>query len=219
MIGARRRGACGWRSDPARRRPGPLRRRRRTMPEGMQLPASACGEDSIQCSVHGARGHRSGRGGNSRHKYRIRRVSTTDLRPCMDPTGHAGMRRRAQVDPPGSVRTRVHSGPNDPAPAYHPGQMSTTNRQTRLPSDVCDLPIAKIRDGYYSDAYFNYTKHVLEQDGHRPAVLMQVFQRKHAVLGGMDEAVAILRECAGPHAPDGEWLFGWDALDVRALHD
>jgi nicotinate phosphoribosyltransferase len=97
--------------------------------------------------------------------------------------------------------------------------MSTTNRRTRLPSEVFDLPIAKIRDGYYSDAYFNYTKRVLEQDDHHPAVLMQVFQRKHAVLGGMDEAIAILRECAGELVPDGEWVDGWDRLDVRALHD
>ncbi len=97
--------------------------------------------------------------------------------------------------------------------------MSTTNRRTRLPSEVFDLPIAKIRDGYYSDAYFNYTKRVLEQDGHNPSVLLQVFQRKHAVLGGMDEAIAILRECSGREGPDGEWIDGWDALDVRALHD
>jgi nicotinate phosphoribosyltransferase len=97
--------------------------------------------------------------------------------------------------------------------------MSTTNRRTRLPSEVFDLPIAKIRDGYYSDAYFNYTKRVLERDDHHPSVLLQVFQRKHAVLGGMDEAIAILRECAGREAQNGEWVDGWDDLDVRALHD
>jgi nicotinate phosphoribosyltransferase len=89
----------------------------------------------------------------------------------------------------------------------------------RLPSEVFDLPVEKIRDGYYSDAYFNYTKHVLERDGRRPRVLMQAFQRRNAVLGGMDEAIAIIRECSGHYTPDGMWVSGWDDLEVRALYD
>jgi nicotinate phosphoribosyltransferase len=97
--------------------------------------------------------------------------------------------------------------------------VSTTSRRTRLPAEVFDLPVEKIRAGYYTDQYFNSTKRVLEEDGHQPRVLMQVFQRKQAVLGGMDEAIAIVRECAGRFAPDGEWLPGWDELDVRALYD
>jgi nicotinate phosphoribosyltransferase len=97
--------------------------------------------------------------------------------------------------------------------------MSATKRRTRLPSDVFDLPVEKIRDGYYSDAYFNYTKHVLETDGRRPRVMMQAFQRRQAVLGGMDEAVAILRECAGHYNGEGAWVPGWDELDVHALYD
>jgi nicotinate phosphoribosyltransferase len=84
---------------------------------------------------------------------------------------------------------------------------------------VFDLPVEKIRAGYYSDAYFNYTRQVLERAGHHPRVLMQVFQKKHAVLGGMDEAIAILREAAGQMAPNGEWLPGWTELEVSALYD
>jgi nicotinate phosphoribosyltransferase len=38
---------------------------------------------------------------------------------------------------------------------------------------------------------------------------MQVFQKKNALLGGMDEAIAILKLCADD----------WDALTVRALYD
>ena len=38
---------------------------------------------------------------------------------------------------------------------------------------------------------------------------MQVFQKEHAVLGGIDEAIAILRECAGERAETGEWRNGW----------
>ena len=48
---------------------------------------------------------------------------------------------------------------------------------------------------------------------------MQVFQKKHAVLGGIDEALAVVRECAGQRGPDGEWLPGWDELEVHALHE
>jgi len=57
--------------------------------------------------------------------------------------------------------------------------MSTLPRttKTRLPSEVFDLPIEKIRSGWYSDAYFNHTLKVLLRDAHRPRVLVQVFQR------------------------------------------
>jgi nicotinate phosphoribosyltransferase len=48
---------------------------------------------------------------------------------------------------------------------------------------------------------------------------MQVFQRKEAMLGGIDEAIAILKLCAGRCAPDGEWLPGWDRLEVHALYE
>ncbi len=92
-------------------------------------------------------------------------------------------------------------------------------RGTRLPPDVFDLPVEKIREGYYSDVYFNATKRVLEEDGVHPHVLMQVFQRQAAVLGGMDEAIAILRECAGSQGSDGTWRSGWEELEVHALYD
>jgi nicotinate phosphoribosyltransferase len=89
----------------------------------------------------------------------------------------------------------------------------------RLSSAVFRLPIQRIREGYYSDQYFNLTKDLLEADGHRPRVLMQVFQKEHSILGGIDEAIAILRECAGHHGPDGVWVRGWKDLEVRALYE
>jgi len=89
----------------------------------------------------------------------------------------------------------------------------------RLSSAVFRLPIARIREGYYSDQYFNLTKELLEREGRRPEVLMQVFQKYDSILGGIDEAIAILRECSGEHGPDGEWLDGWGRLDVRALYE
>ena len=79
----------------------------------------------------------------------------------------------------------------------------------RLPPEVFDLPVEKMREGYYTDAYFNHTRASLLADGRHPRVVMQVFQKKHAVLGGMDEAIAILKLCAEE----------WDTLTVHALHD
>src|SRR6201987_3321879 len=66
-----------------------------------------------------------------------------------------------------------------------------------------------MRAGWYTDAYFNHTRAALLRDGRRPQVLMQVFQKNHAYLGGMDEAIAILKLCADD----------WDALTVHALYD
>jgi nicotinate phosphoribosyltransferase len=97
--------------------------------------------------------------------------------------------------------------------------MAAERIRERLPSEVFDLPVEKMRDGYYSDAYFVYTKATLEREGHHPNVLMQVFQRHRSVLGGMDEAVAVLRECSGRWGEDGSWIPGWDSLRVHALYD
>ncbi len=90
----------------------------------------------------------------------------------------------------------------------------------RLAPSVFKLPVERIRDGYYSDAYFNSTRELLLEHGRRPVVLVQVFQkRQEAVLGGIDEALAVLRECAGTRADDGAWQSGWEQLEVRALHE
>jgi nicotinate phosphoribosyltransferase len=98
--------------------------------------------------------------------------------------------------------------------------MSLGERErTRLAPDVFRLPVERIRDGYYSDAYFNYAKELLEDAGRRPRVVMQVFQRKDSILGGIDEAIAILKEGAGEHGPGGEWVSGWDQLEVHALYE
>jgi nicotinate phosphoribosyltransferase len=80
---------------------------------------------------------------------------------------------------------------------------------SRLSPDAFDLPVEKMREGYYTDAYFNHTRQVLLRDGRHPRVVMQVFQKKHSYLGGIDEAIAILKLCAED----------WDDLTVHALHD
>jgi nicotinate phosphoribosyltransferase len=80
---------------------------------------------------------------------------------------------------------------------------------SRLPPEVFELPVERMREGYYSDAYFNFARSTLLRDGHHARVLMQVFQRGDAVLGGIDEAIAILRLCADD----------WGDLVVHALYD
>src|SRR5215217_8143844 len=87
--------------------------------------------------------------------------------------------------------------------------MATQTRKRRLPPDIFDLPVEKMREGYYTDVYFNDARETLLADGRHPRVVMQVFQKKQAVLGGMDEAIAILKLCSDD----------WDALTVHALYD
>jgi len=88
--------------------------------------------------------------------------------------------------------------------------MATTRAiRKRLAPEIFDLPVEKMRAGYYTDAYFNHTRSALLADDRRPRVVMQVFQKNRAYLGGMDEAIAILKLCS----------HDWDALTVRALHD
>src|ERR671936_2500344 len=79
----------------------------------------------------------------------------------------------------------------------------------RLPPDVFELPVEKMREGYYTDAYFNHARSTLLRDDRHPRIVMQIFQKKHSYLGGMDEAIAILKLCS----------HDWDALTVHALYD
>jgi nicotinate phosphoribosyltransferase len=83
-----------------------------------------------------------------------------------------------------------------------------TTRQ-RLDPGVFDLPVEKMRAGWYTDAYFNHTRATLIEDRRHPVVVMQIFQKRDAYLGGMDEALAILKLCADT----------WADLTVHALYD
>src|ERR687893_1840162 len=87
--------------------------------------------------------------------------------------------------------------------------MAIETRRKRLPPEIFDLPVEKMREGYYTDAYFNHARATLLADGRRPRVVMQVFQKRDAYLGGMDEAIAILKLCSDD----------WESLTVHALHD
>lgn len=82
-------------------------------------------------------------------------------------------------------------------------------RRRRLDPAIFNLPVEKMRSGYYSDKYFVRAREVLLADRHRPRVLMQVFGKTHAFLGGIDEAIAILKLCSE----------SWSELVTHALYD
>ena len=82
-------------------------------------------------------------------------------------------------------------------------------RRPRLDPAIFNLPVEKMRAGYYSDKYFTRAREILLADGSRPRVTMQVFGKAPAFLGGIDEAIAILKLCA----------IEWSELEVRALYD
>lgn len=79
----------------------------------------------------------------------------------------------------------------------------------RISPEKFNIPVEKIRNGWYSDKYFVRTKEILEKDNRHARVLMQIFCRKEAVLCGVDEAIAILKLCADN--PEN--------LAIRALRD
>src|SRR5207302_11316429 len=91
--------------------------------------------------------------------------------------------------------------------ATEPLPVRAAPRRERLDPGVFRLPVERIREGYYSDVYFNRTVDVLRSDQRHPHVLMQVFQKQDAVIGGMDEAIAIIKLCSED----------FSQLQVRAL--
>ena len=82
----------------------------------------------------------------------------------------------------------------------------------RVPPERFQLPVDRLRQGYYSDKYFVRAREVLLRSGHNPRVTMQVFQKQRAWLGGVDEAIALLKLCL----TDG---YSWGDLEVLALRD
>lgn len=82
-------------------------------------------------------------------------------------------------------------------------------RRPRLDPEIFHLPVERMRAGYYSDKYFVRAREILLADDYHPRVTMQVFGKQHAFLGGIDEAIAILKLCS----------LDWNALEVSALYD
>lgn len=82
----------------------------------------------------------------------------------------------------------------------------------RLDPSIFQLPVERMREGYYSDKYFVYARDILRDHHRKTVVTMQVFQKKHAWLGGTDEAIAILKQCLSKG-------YAWSDLEVLALRD
>jgi nicotinate phosphoribosyltransferase len=82
----------------------------------------------------------------------------------------------------------------------------------RIAAERFHLPIERLREGYYSDKYFVRAREVLLRTGHNPTVTMQVFQKQRACLGGVDEAIAMLRLCL----TEG---YAFADIEVKALRD
>src|SRR4029079_13696659 len=111
--------------------------------------------------------------------------------------------------PPPSRRPSSSRSPRPRWQRAWSSSMQQRVRTKRLPPEIFDLPVEKMREGYYTDAYFNHPREVLIRYDRHPRVVMQVFQRRHSYLGGIDEAIAVLQLCAED----------WDDLTVTALYD
>src|SRR5207237_10245506 len=108
-----------------------------------------------------------------------------------------------------SSRATRSSPPSPGRPCAERANIQRMSRKPRLDPSIFHLPVEKMREGYYSDKYFVRTRELLLKDKHRPCVTMQVFGKAHAFLGGIDEAIAILKLCS----------MEWPELEVRALYD
>ena len=118
--------------------------------------------------------------------------------------------------------------------------------QKRLPVDIFKLDAARIRQGRYSDHYFNNSTFVLgwlAEGGYRfqgscaelavqgvdvarvdvgnIEVDMQYFTRRSpfSLVAGVDEALAMFRLCAGFHDDQGRFVNTADELEIDAVHD
>lgn len=79
----------------------------------------------------------------------------------------------------------------------------------RLSPESFDFPVDEIKSGLYSDIYFLRTQEILNHANYHPRVTMQIFQRDYAVLCGIDEAIALIKQCA----------YHPEKIKIRALHD
>ena len=82
-------------------------------------------------------------------------------------------------------------------------------RRKRLDPAIFRLPVDEIRQGLYTDKYFERSREILRADAHAPRVLLQVSGKTPGYLSGIDEAIAILKLGAED----------WSSLTVNALYE
>ena len=101
------------------------------------------------------------------------------VRPRARLPGHELQHRFLTAEPTPEQLEVAEAGPGGVPPPRIALQMATTEQQRkRLPPEIFDLPVEKMREGYYTDAYFNHARDTLLADGRHPRVVMQVFQKK-----------------------------------------
>lgn len=112
----------------------------------------------------------------------------------------------------------------------------------RLNKEVFKIDAARMRTGWYTDAYFSNIAQILETLACEQytfagksdltddcsqvksgdiIVEMQFFTRRQplALIAGVDEALALLEECTGYFTEDGEFVNTFAQLEVEAVHD
>src|SRR6056297_1931811 len=102
----------------------------------------------------------------------------------------------------------------------------------RLPIDKFQIDKERMINGWYSDVYFRNITNILttlskenyifkDEDIGNIEVEMQIFPRREpfCILGGIDEALAILKESTGYNNKDGEFVNTYDDLEVLACED
>lgn len=82
-------------------------------------------------------------------------------------------------------------------------------RRKRIDPSLFELPVERIRAGFYSDVYFCRARDLLRESGTAPHVTVQVSAKHPGWLAGIDEAVAILKLGAD----------SWSELSVHALYE
>jgi nicotinate phosphoribosyltransferase len=82
-------------------------------------------------------------------------------------------------------------------------------RRRRIDPALFELPAERIRAGEFSDVYFNRARAALRADERQARVTWQVSAKRAGWLGGIDEAVALLKQCSDDFA----------ALEVQALYE
>lgn len=82
-------------------------------------------------------------------------------------------------------------------------------RRKRLDPSLFALPVEQLRAAFYTDVYFARAREVLRRETRSPQVLMQVTCKRAGYVGGIDEAVAVLKLCVDD----------WSALTVHALYE
>jgi nicotinate phosphoribosyltransferase len=82
-------------------------------------------------------------------------------------------------------------------------------RRKRIDPAAFQLPVEQIKQGFYTDTYFVRAREIVRGDKRPASVLMQFTGKNGGWLGGIDEAIALLKLCCDD----------WNALTVNALYE